>query len=68
LCSQLQNQDRVIFAGYKVPHPLEHAFELKVQTDQTTTPVEALQSGVDQLIGDLSLLEERAKVSQWMGI
>lgn len=58
----MQRQSHVIFAGYKVPHPLEHAFVLKVQTDKTTTPAEALQRGVDQLIGDLSLLEERLKV------
>lgn len=62
LARQLQRQDHVEFTGYKVPHPLEHNFVLKVQTDRTTTPVEALQRGVDQLIGDLSLLEERVKV------
>ena len=50
-----------MFAGYKVPHPLEHNFVLKVQTDGAL-PVEVLQNGVDQLIGDLSLLEERVKV------
>lgn len=55
----MQQQPHVLFAGYKVPHPLDHSFVLKVQTDRTTTPVEALQRGVDQLIGDLSLLEER---------
>lgn len=57
----MQTQDGVVFAGYKVPHPLEHSFVLKVQTDRSTTPVEALQRGVDRLIGDLSLLEERLK-------
>lgn len=55
----MQQQPHVLFAGYKVPHPLEHSFVLKVQTDRTTTPVESVQRGVDQLIGDLSLLEER---------
>lgn len=63
-CSQMQRQQHVVFAGYKVPHPLEHSFVLKVQTDKTTTPSEALQRGVDQLIGDLSLLEERLKVCE----
>lgn len=58
----MQRQEHVQFAGYKVPHPLDHSFVLKIQTDRTTTPVEALQRGVDQLIGDLSLLEERVKV------
>lgn len=59
----MQRQEHVEFAGYKVPHPLEHRFVLRVQTDRTTTPMVALQKGIDQLIGDLSLLEERLKVS-----
>ena len=59
---QMQHQQHVLFAGYKVPHPLDHSLVLKIQTDRTTTPMEALQRGVDQLIGDLSLLEERVKV------
>lgn len=58
----MQKQEHVSFAGYKVPHPLEHNFVIRVQTDDTTSPVEALQRGVDKLIGDLSLLEERVKV------
>lgn len=61
----MQKQPHVIFAGYKVPHPLEHSFVLKVQTDRTTTPTETLQRGVDQIIGDLSLLEERLNVLQY---
>ena len=52
-------QPNIIFAGYKVPHPLDHSFVLRVQTDASSTPLEAVQKGVDQLIGDLSLLEER---------
>lgn len=58
----MQMQKNVLFAGYKVPHPLDHSFVLKVQTDTQTTPTEALQKGVDGLIGSLSLLEERVKV------
>lgn len=61
LCRQLQQQSSVLFAGYRVPHPLEHSFQLKVQTERTTTPTEALQHGIDTLIGSLSLLEERVK-------
>lgn len=55
----MQRQQHVIYAGYKVPHPLDHAFVLKVQTDKTTTPTESLQAGIDTLIGDLAVLEER---------
>jgi DNA-directed RNA polymerase II subunit RPB11 len=62
IARHMQKQPHELFAGYKVPHPLEHSFVLKVQTDRTTTPTESLQRGVDQLIGDLSLLEERLNV------
>jgi len=29
---QLLRDPQVLFAGYKVPHPLEHKFVLRVQT------------------------------------
>ena len=61
LCRQMQQERQVLFAGYRVPHPLEHLFCLKVQTDSTTTPVAALQQGIDTLIGSLSVLEDRFK-------
>lgn len=61
LACHLQQQEHVLFAGYKVPHPLEHMFELKVQTDSTTTPTAALQQSIDGLIGNLGVLEERFK-------
>ncbi len=61
LARQMQRQAHVRFAGYRVPHPLEHSFLLKVQTDATTTPLEAVQRGIDQLIFDLSLLEESVR-------
>ncbi len=61
LCRALQGQAHVVFAGYRVPHPLEHSFELRVQTDATTSPVDAVRRGIDGLIGSLSILEERVK-------
>ncbi|KZT60914.1 DNA-directed RNA polymerase II, partial [Calocera cornea HHB12733] len=41
---------KVLFAGYKVPHPLEPAFILKIQTDGSATPVEVLQETCNTLI------------------
>lgn len=45
-----------------MPHPLEHKFVLKVQTEKPLTPPQALERTVDQLIGDLAILEERLRV------
>lgn len=50
LHSQLLHLPQVIFAGYKVPHPLEPRFVLKVQTDGTSTPLQAIAEATKQLI------------------
>jgi DNA-directed RNA polymerase II subunit RPB11 len=39
-----------------VPHPLFATFELRVQTDGSATPKEALVSTCKALVGDLEIL------------
>ncbi|KAJ3126933.1 DNA-directed RNA polymerase II subunit RPB11-a [Nowakowskiella sp. JEL0407] len=51
---QLLQNPKVLFAGYKVPHPLEHEFLLKVRTTDDTTPTAILSSEVDALIRDIT--------------
>ncbi|RWS07249.1 DNA-directed RNA polymerase II subunit RPB11-like protein [Dinothrombium tinctorium] len=58
---QLLKDPQVIFAGYKVPHPLEHKFILRIQTTADYSPQEALMNAITDLISELSLLEERFK-------
>lgn len=53
---------QVLFAGYKVPHPLEHKFVLRVQTTSDYSPQEAFTNAITDLISEVSLLEERFKV------
>lgn len=52
----------VLFAGYKLPHPLEHKFVLRIQTTSDYSPQEALMHAITDLISELSLFEERFKV------
>ncbi|XP_060844452.1 DNA-directed RNA polymerase II subunit RPB11-like isoform X1 [Rhopalosiphum padi] len=60
--NQLLKDPRVLFAGYKQPHPLEHKFELRVQTKSSEyTPQDALTNSVTDLLAELSLFEERFK-------
>jgi DNA-directed RNA polymerase II subunit RPB11 len=59
----LLKDPRVLFAGYRNPHPLEHRILLRIQTDSTTTPAEVLDSAMTDLIAELSLLEERFRVN-----
>jgi DNA-directed RNA polymerase II subunit RPB11 len=40
----------VLFAGYKVPHPLENDILLKIQTDDRSNPAEALKRACQLLI------------------
>lgn len=60
--SQLLKDPNVLFAGYKVPHPLEHKFVLRIQTTSDYSPQEALMHAITDLISELSLFEERFKV------
>ena len=51
----------VLFAGYKVPHPLRPHFLLKIQTDGSITPTQALEQACTKLIGTLASLEQKFK-------
>ena len=59
---QLLKDPQVIFAGYRVPHPLEHKFVLRVQTTSDYSPHEAFTNALTDLMSEVSLLEERLKV------
>lgn len=55
----------MLFAGYKVPHPLEHKIIIRVQTTPDYSPQEAFTNAITDLISELSLLEERFRVRSW---
>ncbi|XP_063226051.1 DNA-directed RNA polymerase II subunit RPB11 [Bacillus rossius redtenbacheri] len=59
--NQLLKDPSVLFAGYKVPHPLEHKFILRIQTTSDYTPQDALNNAITDLLSELSLFEERFK-------
>lgn len=62
---QLLKDPQVLFAGYKVPHPLEHKIIIRVQTTPDYSPQEAFTNAITDLISELSLLEERFRVRSW---
>jgi DNA-directed RNA polymerase II subunit RPB11 len=51
----------VLFAGYKVPHPLEHKFVLRVQTTPDYSPQEALSNAITDLLSEVNSLETKFK-------
>ncbi|KAI0631019.1 RBP11-like subunits of RNA polymerase [Trametes polyzona] len=61
LRSQLLTMPQVLFAGYKVPHPLHPYFLLKIQTDGSVTPTQILETACTKLIGTIATLEAKFK-------
>ncbi|CAO3581237.1 unnamed protein product [Absidia cylindrospora] len=59
LRAQLLKDPRVLFAGYKVPHPLEHNFLIKIQTVPGTSPGKALNDATSELIGEINALKNK---------
>ena len=59
--SQLLATPSILFAGYKVPHPLEPYFVLKIQTDGSITPTEALEQAGNSLLKLMSDLQAKFK-------
>lgn len=47
---QLLLDPTVLFAGYKVPHPLENDIIIKIQTDERSNPADALKRACTLLI------------------
>eukprot|EP00927_Polykrikos_kofoidii_P062327 TRINITY_DN57133_c0_g1_i1.p2 TRINITY_DN57133_c0_g1~~TRINITY_DN57133_c0_g1_i1.p2 ORF type:complete len:201 (+),score=46.07 TRINITY_DN57133_c0_g1_i1:153-755(+) len=46
---ELLRNDNVIFAGYKVPHPLDHMIEMRVQTLPRSSPELAMRRAIANL-------------------
>ena len=60
---QLLRDPQVLFAGYKMPHPLEHKFVLRVQTTPDYSPQEALSNAITDLISEVATFEARFRES-----
>lgn len=62
LWSSLLTNPDVLFAGYKVPHPLEEKIVLKVETSgERVTPKKAVKKAIDQVSGLFTTLEDSFK-------
>ena len=70
ICQQLlrDNSNFVRFAGYKVPHPLVHRIELKIQTtNSNVTPIDVLDTVLLDLNEKTENLQSefRSEVERW---
>jgi len=59
--AQLLSMPQILFAGYKVPHPLQPYFLIKIQTDGSITPAAILEQACTKLIGTMASLEAKFK-------
>ncbi|USP79774.1 uncharacterized protein yc1106_07048 [Curvularia clavata] len=66
LAQRLLKNPAVLFSAYKVPHPLFATFELRVQTDGSITPKEAVMKTCREVIADLSKLNDSFQ-TEWIG-
>ena len=58
ITAKLQLEPSVIFAGYKVPHPLLHYFELRISTNGELSPSEVFDKVLQQIMQEIKLLKE----------
>lgn len=56
---QLLDDPRVDFAGYRMPHPLEHKIHIQVHTTANSNPADAMISACNNLIDKFNRLEEK---------
>ena len=56
---QLLKDSRVLFAGYKMPHPMEHNFRLRIQTKGECSPQDALNDAINALILEVNKMEDQ---------
>jgi len=56
--------ERVVFAAYKVEHPLFANFVMRIQTEENYSPREALKNACNSVISQLSVLRERFR-NEW---
>ncbi len=59
LTRQLHQDADVLFAGYKVPHPLRHNVVVKVQTNHNSSPVASMTNTITDLLNEFNALSDR---------
>ena len=55
----LLRNPHVVFAGYRQPHPLTYNIEMTVRTDGTTTPKEAMNQALLDILKEIEIMENQ---------
>lgn len=62
---QLHEDPAIWFAGYKVPHPLEHRMLVKVRTAANDNPGAAYNRALDSLRSELLTIRQDFQTQVW---
>eukprot|EP00478_Filoreta_tenera_P005820 GABV01007189.1.p1 GENE.GABV01007189.1~~GABV01007189.1.p1 ORF type:complete len:101 (+),score=25.79 GABV01007189.1:70-372(+) len=64
---KLLRDERVIFAGYKVPHPLKYDLIIKLRTTKDHNPVDVMKENLEDIQGQLSKFQSKfgEAMRQW---
>ena len=57
--TELLKNENVLFAAYKIAHPLEKKLSVSVLTDETITPQDAVYVAITDLQETVSVLKEK---------
>ncbi|PSN65079.1 RBP11-like subunits of RNA polymerase [Corynespora cassiicola Philippines] len=66
LTQRLLKYDHITFAAYKVPHPLFATIEIRVSTDGSITPKDAIVKACRDVVQDLEVLRNSFQ-TEWLG-
>uniref|UniRef100_A0A804KX87 DNA-directed RNA polymerase RBP11-like dimerisation domain-containing protein n=1 Tax=Musa acuminata subsp. malaccensis TaxID=214687 RepID=A0A804KX87_MUSAM len=58
LVMQLHRDPIVLFAGYKLPHPLQYKIIVRIQTTSQSSPTQAYSQAIDDLDKELDYLKK----------
>lgn len=64
LRAQLLKDDRVLFAAYKVEHPLFAKFVMRIQTEEGYAPKDALKNACNSLLSQLEVIKTKFR-NEW---
>lgn len=56
---QLLRDERVVFAGYRLPHPLVNVMNLKIRSRPESDPQTLLITAIDQLSTEVTSIKEQ---------
>ncbi|KAI8905334.1 DNA-directed RNA polymerase [Powellomyces hirtus] len=56
---ELLKNPKVLFAGYKMAHPLDHSVDLKLQTTADTSPLQVLQEDINSIVKEIGQIKRK---------